>query len=41
MVDHSSAIFIFGPRGRARLLAQLGATSQQVAADVGRLLDNG
>jgi protein SCO1/2 len=41
VVDHSSAIFIFGPRGRARLLAQLGAPPQQVAADVGRLLDNG
>ncbi len=41
VVDHSSAIFIFGPRGRARLLAQLGATSQQLAADVGRLLENG
>lgn len=37
-VDHSSAIFIFDRRGRARLLALSDNTSQQVASDLHRLL---
>jgi protein SCO1/2 len=40
-VDHSSAVFIFGPSGRARLLAQLGATSQAISADLRQLLVSG
>lgn len=37
-VDHSSAIFIFDRRGRARLLGQSDNTAQQVASDLRRLL---
>jgi protein SCO1/2 len=40
-VDHSSAVFIFGPRGEARLLAQTGAPASVIAADVRRLLATG
>ena len=38
VVDHSSAIFIFDRRGRARLLGLSDDTSQQVASDLQRLL---
>jgi protein SCO1 len=37
-VDHSSAIFVFDRRGRARLLGQSDNTAQQVASDLRRLL---
>jgi protein SCO1/2 len=37
-VDHSSAVFIFGPDGRARLLAQNGAPARIIAADLRHLL---
>lgn len=37
-VDHSSAVFIFGRQGRARLLGQSGDTAQQFASDLRRLL---
>ena len=37
-VDHSSAIFVFDGRGRARLLGQSDNTAQQVASDLRRLL---
>lgn len=37
-VDHSSAIFVFDRRGRARLLGQSDNTVQQVASDLRRLL---
>jgi protein SCO1/2 len=37
-VDHSSAIFVFDRRGRARLLGQSDNTPQQVASDLRRLL---
>lgn len=37
-VDHSSAIFVFDGRGRARLLGQSDNTPQQVASDLRRLL---
>lgn len=37
-VDHSSAIFVFDGRGRARLLGQSDDTPQQVASDLQRLL---
>jgi protein SCO1/2 len=37
-VDHSSAIFVFDRRGRARLLGQSDNTAQQVASDLHRLL---
>lgn len=38
-VIHSSAVFIFDGRGRARVLAQTGAGSAAVAADVRQLLE--
>ncbi len=38
-VDHSSAVFIFGGRGRARLLAQTGAPAAVLAADLRQLLE--
>jgi protein SCO1 len=37
-VDHSSAVFVFGRNGRARLLALSDNTPQQVASDLRRLL---
>ena len=37
-VDHSSAIFVFDGRGRARLLGQSDNTARQVASDLNRLL---
>lgn len=37
-VGHSSAVFIFGPDGRARLLAQNGAPAGIIAADLRHLL---
>ena len=37
-VDHSSAIFVFDGRGRARLLGQSDNTARQVASDLRRLL---
>lgn len=37
-VIHSSAVFIFDGRGRARLLAQIGFSSRSIATDVRRLL---
>ena len=37
-VDHSSAVFIFGKNGRARLLAEEGAAATAVAADLRPLL---
>ena len=37
-VDHSSAVFIFGRHGRARLLAQTGAPASVLAADLRHLL---
>jgi protein SCO1 len=37
-VDHSSAVFVFGRDGRARLLGQTDNTAQQYAADLRRLL---
>ncbi len=37
-VDHSSAVFIFGPHGHARLLAQSGAPAAVLATDLRRLL---
>ncbi len=37
-VGHSSAVFIFGPDGRARLLAQSGAPAGIIAADLRGLL---
>jgi len=37
-VDHSSAIFVFDGRGRARLLGQSDDTAQEVASDLRRLL---
>ena len=37
-VDHSSAVFIFGRDGRARLLAQEGAPANVLTADVHQLL---
>lgn len=40
-VDHSSAVFIFGPQGRARLLAQTGAPASVIAADLRQLLAAG
>ena len=40
-VDHSSATFIFGPHGRARLLGELGNTPTQIAGDLRRLLASG
>ncbi len=40
-VDHSSAVFIFGPRGRARLLTQSGAAARVIAADLRHLLATG
>jgi protein SCO1/2 len=40
-VNHSSAVFIFDGAGRARLLALPDNTSQQVAADLHRLLASG
>ncbi|HVS76082.1 MAG TPA: SCO family protein [Steroidobacteraceae bacterium] len=40
-VDHSSAVFVFGRDGRARLLAESDDTPQQVASDLRRLLANG
>ncbi len=39
-VDHSSAVFVFGRKGRARLLALSDNTPQQVASDLRRLLAN-
>jgi protein SCO1 len=39
-VDHSSAVFVFGRHGRARLLALSDNTPQQVASDLRRLLAN-
>lgn len=39
-VDHSSAVFVFDGRGRARLLAQSDNTAQQVASDLRRLLSS-
>ena len=38
-VDHSSAVFIFGGHGRARLLAQTGAPAAVLAADLRQLLE--
>ena len=38
-VDHSSAVFVFDGRGRARLLLQTGARPAAVAADVRRLIE--
>ena len=40
-VDHSSAVFIFGPRGQARLLAQTGAPAEVIASDLRGLLSAG
>ena len=40
-VDHSSAVFIFGPRGQARLLAQTGAPASVIAAKLRHLLAAG
>lgn len=37
-VDHSSAVFVFGRHGRARLLALSDNTAPQVASDLRRLL---
>lgn len=37
-VDHSTGVFIFGPQGRARLLAQTGAPAAIIAADLHHLL---
>jgi protein SCO1/2 len=37
-VDHSSAVFVFGRHGRARLLGQSSNTMQQYVADLRRLL---
>jgi protein SCO1/2 len=39
-VDHSSAVFVFGRNGRARLLALSDNTPQQIASDLRRLLSN-
>ncbi len=38
-VDHSSAVFIFGRRGRARLLAETGAPASVLALDLRHLLE--
>lgn len=38
-VSHSSAVFIFGRHGRARLLAQTGAPASVIAADLRHLLE--
>ncbi len=38
-VIHSSVVFIFGGRGRARLLAETGFASAAIATDVRRLLE--
>lgn len=40
-VIHSSVVFIFDGRGRARLLAQTGFSSAAIATDVRRLLEGG
>ena len=37
-VDHSSAVFVFGRHGRARLLGQSNDTAQQYASDLHRLI---
>lgn len=39
-VDHSSAVFVFGRRGHARLLGQVDNTAQQYTSDLRRLLAN-
>ena len=39
-VDHSSAVFVFGRHGRARLLGQVDNTAQQYTSDLRRLLAN-
>lgn len=39
-VDHSSAVFVFGRHGRARLLGQLDNTAPQYTSDLRRLLAN-
>lgn len=39
-VDHSSAVFVFGRHGRARLLGQLDNTARQYTSDLRRLLAN-
>jgi protein SCO1 len=39
-VDHSSAIFVFDQRGRARLLAEESAGSKTIASDLRRLLSS-
>lgn len=39
-VTHSSAVFIFGRRGRARLLAQTGAPASVLARDLRQLLEH-
>jgi protein SCO1/2 len=40
-VDHSSAVFVFGRHGRARLLGEADNTAQQYASDLSRLLASG
>lgn len=40
-VDHSSAVFVFDGKGRARLLALSDNTARQVASDLHRLLASG
>ena len=37
-VDHSSAVFVFDSRGRARLLANAGDTAKAIASDLKRLI---
>lgn len=39
LVTHSSAIYIFGPRGHIRLLATPGATTNEIARDVKILVE--
>jgi protein SCO1/2 len=39
-VDHSSAVFVFGRHGHARLLGQADNTAQQYTSDLRRLLAN-
>ena len=41
VVDHSSVIFIFGPRGHARLLAELGAQAPEISSNLRRLIAHG
>lgn len=40
LVSHSSAIFVYGPDGKARLLANQSETVDQLTADLKQLLNN-